>query len=755
MKKIILFLSIIIAICAAISSCISERIDVYEGPDKPDKPDKPDVPGEPVEKERTFRVNFYADFTERITTYAHVDMQPNVPNIVWSWTYDGGSERQVGLYLKGDTSQQYLLSNHPLTIFSLGSAAASNTASATTKEEKGAVFAYYPYQTTVSGTTLTATLNSVQDQSVVDSIMDTALNDNMLMVSAPTTTFVLENGEVRADLKNVFSIVRLKIKTTQQYQVLEYVNRVTLYVADKDKPDIPLDYPLAGKYEIDVAGAPGTTGYTGPAFKPDEIAHEITATVTNSGRLNTNLSSPLPSIWLIVNPIQITNPNHRLMAVVELSGGYKVFSEHQIGELKANTVYDIHVETKPENTVSNFVYGLMDQVANSYVISSPGLYQIASKKINGETLTGATVSWLWASKEGGGQFDITELVDPESIEIVPNGNIQFRIGTLFGKFSKGNVFLALKSASGRIVWTWHLWLTEKPEDIRYGGVQFLDRNLGALSADTLKSAFDNYGFVYQWGRKDPFIGGDGYYANEISEPLWLAGTYTIVNPSFQDKWESKPSNATNGTLAFATENPMTFIYNDKLVPADDPVDWLQVSNKTLWDSANKTDYDPCPHGYRVPKYNLPIGVNNNDFGMLLDAYNEYLIYLNSGGTKTFPDIWFYNHQRSNRYWEFRDNATDTKSFWPLAGMRQGKNASGNIGARLEFAGTNGQIGRGFYWTRTQVYLENQPNPPIDLPAGSYRIFMYNDRLYNSPNHNEDSFEYGSKADAYPVRCVKE
>lgn len=66
-----------------------------------------------------------------------------------------------------------------------------------------------------------------------------------------------------------------------------------------------------------------------------------------------------------------------------------------------------------------------------------------------------------------------------------------------------------------VLWSWHIWCTEKPDIIElglptngetYSGINYkiMDRDLGATT--TIPDELTTCGLGYQWGRKDPFIG---------------------------------------------------------------------------------------------------------------------------------------------------------------------------------------------------------------------------------------------------------
>ena len=107
----------------------------------------------------------------------------------------------------------------------------------------------------------------------------------------------------------------------------------------------------------------------------------------------------------------------------------------------------------------------------------------------------------------------------------------------------------------------------------------MDRNLGATAA-TSSDKLASYGLLYQWGRKDPFLGGNG-----ISSTTQAASTLS---------WPAAVSANGSNNVSYSIENPTTFIKSSSTYNYD----WT-VKDDNLWKSS-KTMYDPCPAGYRVP-----------------------------------------------------------------------------------------------------------------------------------------------------------
>lgn len=87
-------------------------------------------------------------------------------------------------------------------------------------------------------------------------------------------------------------------------------------------------------------------------------------------------------------------------------------------------------------------------------------------------------------------------------------NLRYEDGKIVFSASahKGNAVIAARDEAGTILWSWHIWMTDKPAEQVYnnGAGTMMDRNLGATSATPDDPG--SFGLMYQWGKKDPFCG---------------------------------------------------------------------------------------------------------------------------------------------------------------------------------------------------------------------------------------------------------
>lgn len=193
--------------------------------------------------------------------------------------------------------------------------------------------------------------------------------------------------------------------------------------------------------------------------------------------------------------------------------------------------------------------------------------------------------------------DYAKRVNTPIVELLSNkqtdGKIVFRVpgntanSNDYRLIYRGNVKIGAYK-NGKIVWSWHIWVTDKPQNQGYSnGYVALDRNLGAVTDNyntfqPVHSAWS--GLYYQWGRKDPI------FRPTVDE-----------RPEWADIWPPKKENRVV-SVAEAHEKPTTYFWsstsNDWTTDTENSdYFWGYISVR---DDVKKTLYDPCPPGYRVP-----------------------------------------------------------------------------------------------------------------------------------------------------------
>ncbi|MBR5043261.1 MAG: DUF4906 domain-containing protein [Bacteroidales bacterium] len=261
--------------------------------------------------------------------------------------------------------------------------------------------------------------------------------------------------------------------------------------------------------------------------------------------------------------------------------------------------------------------------------------------------------------------------DPDySGAAIDGHNPHFRIKVKSGM--KGDALVALKNSAGVILWSWHLWVTDYDPDVemtpvsgtyvypvaggalhRYSGTIWgagqayenafiMDRNLGALSS--YGEIGDTRGAWYQFGKKDPEPAGAPISHNSATADVLKA----IHNPTvhYSGWWQN--------TSLGSVESP----WNDpKLIGG--------TGHGGDNCEPDKSIYDPCPPGWRVPVYGVWSNFSSDN--------SEW--FSSPGGRYYYPE----GDPANGRIW------------YPAAGRRV------HHGLVIDGVGTDG-----YYWTATPV-----------------------------------------------------
>ena len=323
--------------------------------------------------------------------------------------------------------------------------------------------------------------------------------------------------------------------------------------------------------------------------------------------------------------------------------------------------------------------------------------------------------------------------------------------------------VALCDGSGRILWSWHLWVSNNAvTTVTSNGLEWMDRNLGALNNDPDDIA--NRGMLYQWGRKEPFLPSsveymevpthsydENYELLESEEEYYAIQTeieamrsvLNINNTQRGDgsyEWiyvglEAPVALNAPGNIDYALNHPTTILGCRTDIPIGEYLfDWYLQQNlvnsngvmmqaySELWGSAEmgtdyKTIFDPCPPGYCVP----PSGA----FGTL---------------PKEYACTYLSRDWRKGAYgWTWLDG----ENYFPAAG-------------NLDVSGLMGETSeRMLYWT-----AESDNEAMTSLGKSATLFVAYNDIYYGIYPLLDGTvpaswYSYGARAYAASVRCVRE
>ena len=390
--------------------------------------------------------------------------------------------------------------------------------------------------------------------------------------------------------------------------------------AGTDKFQITLDKKISGIFAVDLtadlpiietattsdASEKTVTLNFDPLTSVSDICLYVPLPVGTYTTLGLDLWAGSESIWSYSNTVTntISRKTLKLMPAVSMGGSVG-------GDI--------------EGEGSEIVNLSASGTANSYIVSESGSYKFTPTKGNSSESVGsiASAEVLWETFGTDVAPNVGDLVKSVKYE---NGVIFFETPS---EYKEGNAVIAAKDAAGTILWSWHIWLTDQPEGQEYynNAGTMMDRNLGATSATP--GDVGALGLLYQWGRKDPFLG-----SSSISESIVAKSTIT---------WPSSvKSNASTGNITYATANPTTFIkYNG----SND--DWYYTgddsTNNTRWTTSTKAKsiYDPCPAGWRLPDggvWSNALGSTSDLSGYPYDSTNEGINF--SGKLGSANTIWY-------------------------------------------------------------------------------------------------------------------
>lgn len=304
---------------------------------------------------------------------------------------------------------------------------------------------------------------------------------------------------------------------------------------------------------------------------------------------------------------------------------------------------------------------------------------------------------------------------------------------------QGNAVIAVYDGDDNILWSWHIWVVNGVEDYTMPGLAannttmtlytVMNMNLGATASrwtgrgDVLKT----YGLYYQWGRKDPSPGPPTY---NYGQQALTTAPYYYLDEGERD-YVSRLV-VPKATVADAVLHPLDLIvssikdnayYND----------WLNIPNDQLWGGGTgtafgkKTNYDPCPYGYRVAFDEL-----NQIFRYakqhVSDAQKDYGFILSYGGKDNyFPFAGWKGHDRGR--------TDDTHAWYNVGQLGDYQDARISDGT-----GTNG----GYYENhRGRTLLITGSNPGAYTPQNVQPAYSKNITL-----------DYANRSSASPVRCVR-
>lgn len=312
--------------------------------------------------------------------------------------------------------------------------------------------------------------------------------------------------------------------------------------------------------------------------------------------------------------------------IVGQRGGEKLTYSSYIG---ANNFNDYNLKSNSQYSITTNIGGQsitdprvkVSERTNCFVLSSNQETEIPVNKVNvvglgvqlPDTRTGWTASVLWQTAAGLVSVD-NSTADKGYFKVKASSTI-----------AKGNAVVVVRKGT-KILWSWHIWVTpidfEKPEnqtkDTEGGLYTWMRCNLGAVGSTILSPNLDNAGLFYQWGRKDPFIGSSTVSPTHAAYPLYDKDgnkyvpdavteltTTTVAGNDYIRLYplQAVPPSGTDA-LVYSVKYPSLFISQWGGTTCENFLDYRSGSDSWGGEYQQlKSEYDPCPAGWRVPSRN--------------------------------------------------------------------------------------------------------------------------------------------------------
>lgn len=369
-----------------------------------------------------------------------------------------------------------------------------------------------------------------------------------------------------------------------------------------------------------------------------------------------------------------------------------------------------------------------------------------NQKITSGEITGAEDAVLcWQ--------DSPDLIDSVKLDAAKK-NLIFHIRT--HTLAQGNALLAVRNAAKQIIWSWHIWVTPHKEEFysqrwtskdgtnsydlaaynlgwcdhhetdearnfklkavidmsAYGGGASEEVEIGTFRQIELKGSDAGDNTYYQWGRKDPMLGG--IYNSKTTKYTYTkhpdgGGTktdkeeFTMENKQVFNQYNREEGHdysfrknpgdqidlndaASYGvTIGYTIQHPYMFITNSRSNKVDRaPFDYrnhwhipygtgtgyfespYMNSEKHImfnaWSAGaqnpdetkikvTKSVYDPCPPGFKVPPIGAFTDINTTVYKGKIDYSNNTWEIKNSTGTIKFPLTGVRNYALRSNEWQ--------------------------------------------------------------------------------------------------------
>lgn len=392
--------------------------------------------------------------------------------------------------------------------------------------------------------------------------------------------------------------------------------------------------------------ADGTTGLSGL-----NSGDKVTATYSGTKRVKSVTAVPRTDLSMV------DNAGHAR----EKQWTANCYMVHTAGYYKLPLVYGNAIKDGAANTTAYNPGGSSNDTYCANFVNHAG------NAINAPWITKST-SGTGVDKGMGITVKSAELLWQDAQGLVTKVGIDGDYLTLtVGKDAttqQGNALVAAKDAGGKIVWSWHIWVTKETfadatlTTVATGSHDYKVTPVNLGWVPTIPDGKQGYNTYYQWGRKDPFKAQGtptDQTVYDIDNKAITGMNYTTYNSI---------------TIGDNIQNPTTFYYKQA---TNSPCgtqyynmwdaqqgEQAQAVLKNITTATVKTVYDPCPAGFCVPTSNL--------FDFMGDG--EFVDQVNHLSEKRADPDW--DDTNKGKTWKqatYSTNTTGPDLYFPAVGYR--------------------------------------------------------------------------------------
>ena len=501
---------------------------------------------------------------------------------------------------------------------------------------------YYPYSENIeclkSGANYALEVNLPAEQTYVP---DSFANGSMAMVA------VSESNNIT--FKNVLGGIKLQLKGTQEVASIK----------------------IEGKNNEKLAGAATVTAYTDETKPAITMSSGALTSVTLNCGAGVQLNESKSTEFIISLPPVLFSKGFTVTVTDAESKTYTVSTDRTNTVLRSSILTmpafmlgEAPAPGSPENAVDMILFDL-----NKLTIVPGTTYGLT---VDFEPYYASDKTLIWNSSNPA----VASVDASGAITALDDGISTITAVAVGGVSASCEVVVISCSATAEIDYVDEYGINHG-KGIVIGNTVWAPVNCGYKVATADCDGFP-YGKLYQWGRKY----GQGFrLSDDESIPELVEGP---VMPS----------------VAQAEGNSNKFYYNSV-----SPYDWSRVQNDQLWNLGTesapvKTEYDPCPEGWRVPTYDELDKLNN--------SYSSWITVDDMNGRYFCGDYTYF------------DNSPHV--FFPAAGFRSDNAYSGDRGQS------------GIYWS----------SRPISSKAYQLDLYSFSVNIQGS-----------TRACGFSVRCVQE